>query len=191
MVDNEEIAKAIKGNIKAFKAIFDYYLPKMRPVCRRYCDTDEEADDVLQESFIKVYYNLKSFKFEGSFEGWIRKTVVNTALNNIKQRKRNLTFLSIENISEESEIELNPSEIDSLEQDQLLKIIKELPDGYKTVFTLYVLDDFSHKEIGSMLGISEGSSRSQYSKAKKMINKLMLRQRTEEKSSLVNRSPLQ
>ncbi|MBC7387688.1 MAG: RNA polymerase sigma factor, partial [Opitutaceae bacterium] len=168
MVNNEVIEKAIKGDVKAFKGIFDYYLPKMRPVCRRYSETDDEADDVLQEAFIKVYYNLKSFKFEGSFEGWIRKTVVNTALNNIKQRKRNLNFLSIENISEENEVELNPSDIDNLEQDQLLKIIKELPDGYKTVFTLYVLDDFSHKEIGAMLGISEGSTRSQYSKAKKM-----------------------
>ena len=183
------IKKAVEGDLKAFKSIFDFYLPKMSPVSLRYCANDLEADDILQDSFIKIYYNLKSFKFEGSFEGWIRKTVVNTALNYYKKNKRTVQIVKIEDVSESDTPEAELSDIEQLEQEQLLKIIQQLPEGYRTVFTLYVLDDFSHKEIANMLGIDEGTSRSQYSKAKKMINKLMLRQRSEEKSSLINRIP--
>jgi RNA polymerase sigma factor (sigma-70 family) len=178
------IKSAIQGDILAFKNIFDFYLPRMRPVSLRYAYTDFEADDILQESFVKVYHNLKDFKFEGSFEGWIRKIVVNTALNH---RKKNINYYVLEPLDEVSDIKEEwdfVEEIDEAEPSELMKIINLLPEGYKLVFNLYVFEDLPHRKIGKMLGISEGSSRSQYSKAKKMIKKLMSRQRNDEKSSL-------
>jgi RNA polymerase sigma factor (sigma-70 family) len=181
------IKSAVQGDILAFKNIFDFYLPKMRPVSLRYAFTDFEADDILQESFIKVYHNLKDFKFEGSFEGWIRRIVVNTALNH---RKKNINYLVLEPLDEVSDIKEEwdfVEELDEVVPSELMKIIDLLPEGYKLVFNLYVFDDLPHRQIGKMLGISEGSSRSQYSKAKKMIKKLMSRQRNEEKSSLARK----
>src|SRR3954463_6504054 len=94
------IKAAVLGDIKAFKNIFDYYLPKMRPVCLRYVQTNFVADDILQESFVKVYHNLKDFKFEGSFEGWVRKIVVNTALNHHKKNKNYAALGRLEEVSE-------------------------------------------------------------------------------------------
>jgi RNA polymerase sigma factor (sigma-70 family) len=181
------ILEAAEGDIKAFKTLFDYYLPRMRPVCLRYVQTNFEADDILQESFVKVYHNLKDFKFEGSFEGWIRRIVVNTALNHHKKYKNYTTFNRLEEVSESDTEWEFVEEIEETEPSTLMKIINELPEGYKIVFNLYVFEDLSHKEIGKMLEITEGSSRSQYSKAKKMIKKLMSRQRIEEKSSLVRK----
>lgn len=180
------IMEAARGDMKAFKDVFDFYLPKMRAVSLRYAYTDFEADDILQEAFVKVFHNLKDFKFEGSFEGWIRRIVVNTALNH---RKKNLNFYAFEQLDEvdENDIECDLEELEDTEPSQLMKIIDQLPEGYKLVFNFYVLEDYSHKEIAQMLKISEGSSRSQYSKAKKMIKKIMSRQRIEEKSSLIGR----
>jgi RNA polymerase sigma factor (sigma-70 family) len=179
------IKDASAGNIKAFKKIFDYYVPRMRPVCLRYCHSVFEADDILQEAFVKIYHNLKDFKFEGSFEGWVRRIVVNTALNNYK---KNLNFYAAEQLDEIKEAEIgweDCREIEEAEPSRLMKIIEELPDGYRVVFNLYVLEDLPHKEIADMLGISEGTSRSQYAKAKKMIKKILSRQQNTGISTLV------
>src|SRR4051812_42210087 len=99
-MDISIIKEAVQGDIKAFKKIFDYYLPKMRPVSLRYVQTNFEADDILQESFVKIYNNLKDFKFEGSFEGWVRKIVVNTALNHHKKNQNYASFERIETADE-------------------------------------------------------------------------------------------
>lgn len=166
------IKKAVEGDIAAFKKIFDYYVPRMRPVCRRYVQSNFEVDDILQESFVKIHSHLKNFKFEGSFEGWVRRTVITTSLNQYKKYK---SLSVIENI-EEIEEELVQEEweiLESIEYKELTLIIEKLPQGYKIVFTLYVVEDYSHKEIADLLGITEGSSRSQYAKAKKMIKRLL------------------
>ncbi|MFN6944972.1 MAG: RNA polymerase sigma factor [Cytophagaceae bacterium] len=186
-MEESVIQKAVKGDIQAYKKIFDFYMPRMRPLCLRYVRTDFEADDILQESFIKIFKNLKQFQFKGSFEGWIKRIVINTALT---YYKKNFTLFVIDNVEEidESDIEQDTvGEIEDTDTSDLLKIIDELPPGYKLVFNLYVMEDYSHKEIADMLGISEGSSRSQYSKAKKMIIKLLSRQRNEDKSSLLRK----
>ncbi len=185
-MENSIIIAAKEGSVEAFKEIVDFYLPKMRPVCLRYVRTTLEADDVLQEAFLKIHSNLHSFKFSGSFDGWVRRIIVNTALNHIKKDKQFYTFENLDEINpwivetENDEVEM----VVTAETDALLKIIEDLPPGYKTVFNLYVFDDYSHKEIAEMLNISEGSSRSQYSKAKKLINKLLSGLRMEERSSL-------
>lgn len=170
------ISAAAKGDVKAFKQVFDYYLPKMRPVASRYAQTSIEVDDILQESFVKVFHNLKNFKFEGSFDGWLKRIVVNTALAILKKNKTNFDF---DNIDDLPELDIPTDLEDDLEDinaGEILLIISKLPPGYKIVFNLYVLEDYSHKEIADTLGISEGSSRSQYSKAKKMIKKLLVKQ---------------
>lgn len=182
-MDQSIIREAILGNNKAFKKIFDTFLPKMRPVALRYVHTVFEADDVLQESFVKIYQHLKNFKHEGSFEGWIRRIVVNTALNHYKKNNKYYAFEKIEAVHED-QVQAD-EEIAGLEPLQLLGFIQELPPGYKMVFNLYVLDDLSHKEIAELLDISEGTSRSQYSKAKNMLKIKMSRQQNDHKSSLL------
>jgi RNA polymerase sigma factor (sigma-70 family) len=181
------IKEAVQGDIKAFKKLFDYYLPRMRPVCFRYVHTNFEADDILQESFVKIYHNLKYFKFEGSFEGWVRRIVVNTALNHHKKNQNYASFDRLEEVNEANTEWDFVEEIEETEPSALMKMINKLPEGYKIVFNLYVFEDLTHKEIGKMLEITEGSSRSQYSKAKKMIKKMISRQRIDEKSSLIRK----
>lgn len=169
------ISAASKGDVKAFREIFDHYLPKMRPIALRYASTSLEADDILQESFVKVFHNLKNFKFEGSFDGWLKRIVVNTALALIKKDRHFQELDNIEDIAE-ADIVLEGEDVVEAEVSEILVVIGTLPTGYKTVFNLYVMEEYSHKEIGEMLGISEGSSRSQYSKAKKMIKRLLTKQ---------------
>lgn len=169
------ISAASKGDVKAFREIFDHYLPKMRPIALRYASTSLEADDILQESFVKVFHNLKNFKFEGSFDGWLKRIVVNTALALIKKDRHFQELDNIEDIAE-ADIVLEGEDVVEAEVSEILAVIGTLPTGYKTVFNLYVMEEYSHKEIGEMLGISEGSSRSQYSKAKKMIKRLLTKQ---------------
>ena len=183
-MDKVIIQEAIKGNTKAFKKIFDFYLPKMRPTALRYVHTEFEADDILQESFVKVFHNLSSFKHEGSFEGWIKRIVVNTALNNYKKNKNHYFNDQLDNIVEPLFEDESSDLIDEIEPSHLMKLIEELPDGYKMVFNLYVFDELSHKEIGEALNISDGTSRSQYSKAKKLLKKMMSKQHIDQKSSL-------
>lgn len=175
------ISAAAEGNVKAFREIFDFYLPKMRPIALRYARTSMEADDILQESFVKVFHNLKNFKFEGSFEGWVKRIVVNTALTHFKKHD---VFYDSESIDDVSETEIgweNIAELEESSPSEILNIINQLPPGYKLVFNLYVLEDYSHKEIAEMIGISEGSSRSQYSKARKMIKKIFSKQHNNQK----------
>ncbi|HTF80083.1 MAG TPA: RNA polymerase sigma factor [Cytophagales bacterium] len=170
------ITAASKGDIKAFKELFDFYLPKMRPIAQRYALTSLEADDILQEAFIKVFHNLKHFKFEGSFDGWLKRIVVNTALAMLKKNKAYQELENLESIAETEIIHDDDNDLKETEVAEILAIISQLPPGYKIVFNLYVMEDYSHKEIAEVLGISEGSSRSQYSKAKKMIKKLLSKQ---------------
>jgi RNA polymerase sigma factor (sigma-70 family) len=186
-MEEADIAKAAEGDLKAFKRIFDYYLPRMRPVCLRYTHTSIEADDILQEAFVKVYNNIRNFKFEGSFEGWIRRIVVNTSLDHYK---KNAGYYGHLNIDQLNESETESEEIDLISDTQpseLVRLVNKLPDGYRMVFNLYVFEDYSHREIAELLGISEGTSRSQYSKAKNSLKKLIAGQRKDSKSTLANR----
>jgi RNA polymerase sigma factor (sigma-70 family) len=175
------ITAAVKGDVKAFKQVFDFYLPRMRPIASRYAQTSMEVDDILQESFVKIFHNLKNFKFEGSFEGWLKRIVVNTALAALKKNKTNFDFDNIDDLTEANIPLEDEYELVDIETNEILLAISQLPPGYKIVFNLYVLEEYSHKEIADSLCISEGSSRSQYSKAKKMIKKLLAKQHNAKK----------
>ncbi len=141
----------------------------MYAVCLRYANNSEDAQDLLQEGFIKIFRNLHRFRAEGSFEGWIRRVFVNTAIEHYRKKSAQLSSVSEkeENTIEDTDI----TALDSLAEQDILNLIQELSPGYKTVFNLYVVEGYSHKEIGEMLGISEGTSKSQLARAKAILQK--------------------
>lgn len=143
----------------------------MMGVCLRYCDSTEEAEDVLQNGFVMVFQKMESYKGTGSLEGWIRKVIVNMALTNIRKNKK--LKLNIELESVEYMLPSANHITQNIGAKDLLKIIQTLPTGFRTVFNLYAIEGYSHKEIGDMLGISEGTSKSQYSRAKAYLQKLI------------------
>jgi RNA polymerase sigma-70 factor (ECF subfamily) len=138
----------------------------MYAVCYRYAKNAEDAKDILQETFIKVFTNLKSFKGEGSFEGWIRRIAVTTSIRHYENSIRKIDNRDIELVQEGSVQETILSEISAQE---ISTVISNLPDGYRMVFNMYAIEGYSHKEIGEELGITESSSRSQLTRARKML----------------------
>jgi RNA polymerase sigma-70 factor (ECF subfamily) len=167
MNDAELIKKCIHNEMSAQKYLFDRFSRKMMGVCLRYVDLREEADDILQEGFIKVFRNLSAYRGEGSLEGWIRKIMVNEALTYLRKNKKMKSNISLHHI----EVATPASSLagDTLNEKDLLKIITQLPPGYRTVFNLYAIEGYSHKEIADRLGISEGTSKSQYSRARTLL----------------------
>ena len=135
-------------------------------VCRRYACDQAEAEDMLQESFVKVFTNIGQFRFQGSLEGWIRRIVVHTALRTLQKKKIRFT-----EIDEDLDIaqSVNTDGLEGLSVEELLKLIGNLPDGYRLIFNLYVLEGYDHNEIAGMLEISATTSRSQLSKARKLL----------------------
>lgn len=134
----------------------------------RYANNADDAQDLLQEGFIKVYRNLEKFRAEGSFEGWVRRVFVNTSIEHFRRKN---TLYSItekeEGIIEDGDI----NALDNLAEKDIINLIRELSPGYRTVFNMYVIEGYSHKEIGNILGISEGTSKSQLARAKAILQK--------------------
>ena len=170
MTDEQIVKGCIEKNAIAQKNLYEKFVRKMMGVCLRYCDSTEEAEDVVQNGFISVFDNIESFKGTGSLEGWVRKIMVNTALTNIRKNKKLKQNIELDSV--EFMIPSN-SYSESLEAKDLLKIIQTLPIGFKTVFNLYAIEGYSHKEIGEMQNISEGTSKSQYSRAKAHLQKII------------------
>lgn len=158
------IKKCKNRDVKSQSEIYHLFAGKLFALCLKYSKTREEAEDNLQEAFITIFKKIDQFKSKGSFEGWMKRIVINTALQTYRQK--NILNLVEENYPEEVEIEINEEDI-SLEF--LLKIIQELPERYRMVFNLYVLDGYSHKEISSLLGIAEGTSKSNLSRARLIL----------------------
>jgi RNA polymerase sigma factor (sigma-70 family) len=148
--------------------LYKRFAPKMYAVCMRYANNTDDAQDLLQEGFIKVYRNLEKFRAEGSFEGWVRRVFVNTSIEHFR-RKNNLYSITEkeENIIEDADI----TALDNLAEKDIINLVQELSPGYRTVFNMYVVEGYSHKEIGNILGISEGTSKSQLARAKAILQK--------------------
>ena len=163
-----EILQACKrGDRKAQKQLYDSLAPKMMAVCLRYMGTRDEAEDILQEGFITLFSRLDSYSGEGSFEGWARKIFVNTALMSLRKKdalKMSEDLETAWNVSSDG-----VSQIQSAGYHELLKLIAGLPTGYRTVFNLFVVEGYSHKEIAQALGITEATSRSQLQRARVML----------------------
>ena len=163
------------GQAQYQQMLYQSYYGKMMSVCLRYARDKEEAKDILQDGFIKVFSSLPNFKGEGSLEGWIRRIIVNTAINHYHKSKKFQNQASIEeDLKEEYSLSANFDDLDAIQKinyDDLLLLIRELPPAYQTVFNLYVIEGYSHKEIGEMLHINEGTSKSNLAKARMKLQK--------------------
>ena len=164
--DKELIETCLKDNPKAQKMLYDTYSSVLFGICLRYSKNEEEAQDILQDSFIKIFTKLDTYQFTGSFEGWLKRIVTNTS---IEYYRKKITMEHLE------EIGFNPYlAIDSdrgLEVEELLKMIQELPEGYRMVFNMYAIDGYTHSEIATKLNISEGTSKSQLSRARAYLQR--------------------
>jgi RNA polymerase sigma-70 factor (ECF subfamily) len=145
----------------------------MLGVCLRYSQSREEAEDILQEGFLKVFQNIASFRKEGSLEGWIKRIMINHALNRFRKNRKLPFYEDIEEINETEIIDTNeePAISEPFLAEILLSMIQSLPQGYRVVFNMYVFEDFSHKEIGETLNISENTSKTQLMKARRLLRK--------------------
>ena len=170
MTDLELVHQCIKGDRNAQQALWKAYAGKMYAVCRRYFDHEEDAQDALQESFIKVYGRLDQWRGQGPLGAWIRRIVVNTSLNLIKSNAHQKTWV---NDVAETITDPQADAISAMGEEELIKLIQSMPVGYRTVFNLFAIEGFSHKEIADALGVTENTSKTQYLKAKNWLkNKL-------------------
>lgn len=175
MMSERDISKGCKrGNAKAQRALFDRYSPLLMAKIYRYVGDDDDAKDVLQDTFVKAYTMIDSFAWEGegSLQAWLTRIAVNTSLNFLRSRKR-LSALTVDtaDLDDPPDIaeEATATQVNSLDTSTILEMVAELPDGYRTVFNLYCLDGYSHKEIAQQLGINEKSSSSQLTRAKAIL----------------------
>lgn len=175
MSESDLIKGCLEGDRRAQEYLYQRFSPKMYGVCLRYAGKAEDAQDILQDGFVKIFKNLHMYRGDGSFEGWIRRIFVNTAIEHYR-RQVNLYPVTEnhENLLETKEI----SAFDSLSVKDLMKIIQQLSPGYRTVFNLYVVEGYSHKEIAEMIGISEGTSKSQLARAKGVLQNIIKTKRT-------------
>jgi RNA polymerase sigma-70 factor (ECF subfamily) len=170
--DKTFIKRLKSGDDKAQKAFYQHFAPRMYGVCLRFSKNTAEASDMLQEGFIRIFNHIKDFRGEGSLDGWVRKTIINTAINFYKKRKKQGISTELEYVKEKAETESYI--IEKMAADDLLEVIQELPDGYRTVFNLNVIEGYSHKEIGEMLDITENTSKSQLSRARAVLQKKII-----------------
>jgi RNA polymerase sigma-70 factor (ECF subfamily) len=161
--------------------LYNRFSGKMYAVCLRYANNADDAQDLLQEGFIKVFRNLHRFRAEGSFEGWIRRVFVNSSIEHFRKKSVELSKVSDkeENTIEDQDI----SALDQLAERDIVKLIQDLSPGYRTVFNLYVVEGYSHKEIGDLLGISEGTSKSQLARARSILQKKVAQYLSDTKKS--------
>ncbi len=170
IVTEQELINACKNkDRKAQKLLYDRYSPKMFGVCKRYVKNREDAEDVLIDGFYKVLTHIESFKGNGSFEGWIRRIVVNQSLMFLRKKHNFKMTVEINNIEIKSQISVE----DDLAAQDIIQLLDKLPTGYRTIFNLYVLEGFKHREIAEQLGISINTSKSQLILAKKRMRSLL------------------
>lgn len=168
LTEAEIVQRCLQNDTPAQNELYRRFAGKMMGVCMRYTRNREDAADVLQDSFVKIFINLRSFKGEGSFEGWMKRIMINTAL---KHYRKNLKYKEESDIDAAYDIGFDSNIVSNISAGELMKMIQQLPDGYRTIFSLYVLEGYQHNEIGEMLGISEGTSKSQLSRARGFLMK--------------------
>lgn len=170
--EEELIVLCKKNDPSAQNELYRRYSRKLWGVCLRYAKNQMSAEDILQEGFIRIFKYLDQYKGDGSFEGWMRRTMVNTAINYYKKNLSSKDELDIDDIvSIQSD---NADAVSQLSTEEILKVIQELPSGYRTVFNLYVIDGLSHKDISTQLNISENTSKSQLSRARSILQEKIL-----------------
>ncbi len=161
---DEIIDNCKQGNHSAQQKLFDYLSPKMMTICSRYLGNREEAEDVCQMSFVKLFKNINDYKSDGSFEGWVRRIFVNTSLDQIRRNKKTKFDMSLNDV--DYKIEKNDFTLEQMAAEDILKLVEEMPTGYRTVFNMFAIEGFSHKEIAEHLAITENTSKSQFKRAR-------------------------
>lgn len=171
---SQTIAACQRGDVNAQRLLYEQFKGKMFVLCQRYTRRREDAEDVLQEGFIKVFRDIPQYSGDGSFEGWIRKVIVNTALQFLRKNKRAPQEIAIENIDFKLHYEEPDLEGDTKDRaKEIIKLMQLMPDGFRTVLNLYILEGYSHQEISEIMGISVGTSKSQLNRAKANLKKLL------------------
>lgn len=164
---NKLVKETLRSKPEAQRHLYEHFAKQMLVICFRYTKSIADAEDILQEGFVKVFKNLHQYNFEGELGAWIRKVMVTTALNYLKKNKRYQYNLSFEKLA------LHPISTDNpeinIDTKQLVELIRQLPTGFQTIFNLHAVEGYSHVEIAAMLGISEGTSRSQYARSRALL----------------------
>lgn len=170
------VQECLEGKSRAQKALFEKFAPKMLAVCYRYMKDKEESEDALQISMVKVYQKLADFKQEGALEGWIRRIVVNTCLDQLRRGQKHAFDYSLDEVS--YKVEIKEEVLSNIHATELLSLISSMPPGYRVVFNMFAIEGFSHQEIANQLKITESTSKSQYLRAR-----AFLRQRIEDREN--------
>ncbi|MEW2920008.1 RNA polymerase sigma factor [Muricauda sp. ANG21] len=181
--ENYLIRKSVKGDPQAQRLLYEKFAPKMLSVCRQYIKDLHFAEDVMVNGFIKVFKNLDSFQHKGSFEGWIRTIMVRESISYLRKRQ----FVVYDDEVFDAQRERSVDNEGLLDVEYVQQLIDDLPEGYKTVFLLYAIEGYNHQEIAQMLEISEGTSKSQLFKARKMLQENLSLNGMSPKSSSANR----
>ena len=178
--EQDLISACIDNDSRAQKILFETYAPKMLGVCARYCSNMEDAKDALHEGFIKVFRLIGNFKGNSTLETWMTRLMINTSIDHFKKSIKYLHFEEHEKVhqysDEESSYSIQIEEEEQIKTEDIYKIIEQLPEGYRLVFNLYVIEGYTHKEIAGELGISAGTSKSQLARARTMLKKLVKEQ---------------
>lgn len=173
MTEDAIFKGCLNNDAAAQRELYYRYSPKMLAVCYRFSHNKEDAEDMLQDGFIKVFSQIHSFQQKGSFEGWIRKIVVHTCINHLKKNKK---FNQSVDLIHANTLQIRNENIHSLVQaKQVVECIRLLPVGYRTVLNLYAIEGYSHKEIAELLDIGESTSRSQYTRARQMLEDILIK----------------
>jgi len=175
MTEEAILKGCLQNDPAAQRELYNRYSPKMLSVCYRFAHNREDAEDMLQEGFIKIFSQMHTFGNRGAFEGWIRRIVVHTCINILKKNKK---FTESVDIIHATAVQVREETVPSLVQaKQIVECIRMLPVGYRTVLNLYAIEGYSHREIGVMLEIEESTSRSQYTRAKAMLEDILIRKK--------------
>lgn len=175
MTEDALIKGCLNNDATAQRELYNKYSAKMLSVCYRYAHNREDAEDMLQEGFIKVFLQIHSFENRGAFEGWVRRIIVHTCINILKKNKK---FNESVDIIHANGIQVREDSVPAIVQaKQIVECIRLLPLGYRTVLNLYAIEGYNHREIAGMLDIEESTSRSQYTRAKAMLEDILVRKR--------------
>lgn len=178
--EKQLIAALIRGESRAHKVVYERYAGKMLAVCTRYCANRADAEEVMLDGFMRVFEKIGQFREDGSFEGWVRRVMVTESLMFLRKNKQWRQEQPLDDVTVEPDYAWAD---EALNENDLLRLVNQLPDGYRSVFNLYAIEGYAHAEIAEMLGISEGTSKSQLSRARTMLQanlkKLELEAKTE------------
>lgn len=168
--DKDLITGCLQGDVKSQRSLYERFSPKMYAVCLRYAKEPQAAQDILQDAFVKVFRGLARFRADGSFEGWIRRIVVNTC---IEAYRKQVTLYAVQDYESVQVSSHDSGALDQLNEQDLLRMINSLSPGYRTIFNLFVIEGYSHREIAEQLDISEGTSKSQLARARYLLQEMI------------------